>query len=122
MSATLTITLNGLRFHAFHGIYPEERKTGNEFAVDIAVTYTPESGTVTDISDTINYVTLYELTKAAMQQPRGLLETLAMELALAFHEHFPQIIRAAISIRKLHPPIAGITGDVGVEYVKEFQE
>jgi 7,8-dihydroneopterin aldolase/epimerase/oxygenase len=116
----MTITLNGLRFHAFHGIYPEEQKTGNEFLVDLAVTYLPDTETITDIEHTINYVALYELIKKAMRIPRGLLETLAMEITGSIHELYPQITSVDISIKKLHPPVEGFIGNVGVRYQQVF--
>ena len=31
------ICLEGLEFHAFHGVYPHERESGNWFEVDISV-------------------------------------------------------------------------------------
>ncbi len=31
------VALEGLEFHAFHGVYPHERESGNFFEVDIAV-------------------------------------------------------------------------------------
>lgn len=122
MDATMTITLTGLHFHAFHGIYPEELKTGNDFSVDLAVAYAAPDEVVTDVGDTINYVSLYDIIKQAMQKPRGLLETLAMEIANRIHNVFPQVKNVDISIRKMNPPIAGITGDVGVRYHKDFTD
>ena len=31
------VALEGLEFHAFHGVYPHERESGNWFEVDIVV-------------------------------------------------------------------------------------
>jgi 7,8-dihydroneopterin aldolase/epimerase/oxygenase len=31
------VSLEGLEFHAFHGVYPHERESGNFFEVDISV-------------------------------------------------------------------------------------
>jgi dihydroneopterin aldolase len=31
------ISLEGLEFHAFHGVYPHERESGNWFEVDISM-------------------------------------------------------------------------------------
>ncbi len=120
MNNTLTIELKALRFYAFHGLFAEEKKTGNEFEVDLSVSYEPISGTVTDISDTINYAKLYELVKTEMQKPRHLLETLAMEITEIIHASYPQAKKIAISITKLHVPIAKFTGMAGVTYTAEF--
>lgn len=116
----MTITLQGLRFHAFHGLYPEERKTGNEFEVNLAVDYIPPAETITAIGDTVNYVSLHALIKEAMKQPVDLLETLAMEIVEQVHQQYPQIIFANISIQKLNPPAEQFTGHVGVRFRKQF--
>lgn len=116
----MTIQLHKLRFYAYHGLYAEEKKTGNEFEVDLSVSYEPIAGTVTDISDTVNYARLYELVKTEMQKPRHLLETLVMETAEIIHLSFPQVKKIEIGISKLHVPIAKFTGIAAVTYTKEF--
>jgi len=121
MNGLITIELKQLRFFAFHGLYAEEKKTGNEFEVDLSVAYTPLSGTITDLDDTVNYAVLYELLKTEMQKPRHLLETFVMEVTELMHLSFPQIKSVAITITKLHPPIAGFTGTVGLRYQKDFK-
>ena len=120
MPGEITIELKKLRFFAYHGLYAEERKTGNEFEVNLTVSYTPVSGTITHLDDTVNYTMLYELLKAEMQKPRDLLETFVMEVAEHIHSSFPQIKKVEIFITKLHPPIAKFIGTVGVKYCKEY--
>ena len=120
MNETLSIELNKLRFHAFHGHFPEERKTGNEFEVNLKVDAPVTGGTITSIRETINYVSLFEIVQQEMKEPRGLLETLAMEIAEKIHRAFPVIKNISISIFKLHPPIHQFTGNVSVTYTKEF--
>jgi dihydroneopterin aldolase len=116
----ITIELKKLRFLAYHGLYAEERKTGNEFEINLSVSYQPLSGTITDISDTINYAELYTLLKTEMQKPRHLLETFLMEVSEIIHLAFPQIKKIEISITKLHVPIAKFNGTAGVNYEKEY--
>lgn len=116
----MTITVKGLRFHAYHGLYAEEQKTGNDFEVNLTVDYTPPSEVIQSIEDTINYVSLYDIVRKAMQLPRHLLETLAMEIAEQIHTIFPMITAVELSIQKLHPPVENFTGNVGVIYRKEF--
>ena len=120
MPELLTISLSQLRFFAKHGLYAEEKKTGNEFEVNLAVSYHPTTGTVEDISGIINYVQLYELLKTEMQQPRDLLETFLIEVTEKIHHSFLQVKKINISITKLHPPVAKFTGTVGVQYCREY--
>ncbi len=120
MNGTMTIAIKDVRMHAFHGVFAEERKTGHAFMVDLSVDFKPVSGTITDLSDTINYVTLYQFLKKEMEQPRALLETLVMELAEHIHIAFPGITKVDIAITKTSPPITGFTGKVGVSYTRTF--
>ena len=116
----LTVELTDVRFFAFHGLYPEERKTGNEFEVNLAVSYQPAAIPVESIGDTINYVKLYELVKAIMAVPASLLETLAIQITEQVRESFPAVKSIAISITKLHPPVTGFIGSVTVHYRQEY--
>ena len=120
MEGIITVELKQLCFFAYHGLYPEERKTGNEFEVDISVSYQPTQGTITDITETINYASLYELVKKEMAQPTDLLETVAMNIAAKIKMNFSQTKKVSISISKLHPPIVQFTGKVSVSFEKEF--
>ena len=116
----MTVELKELRFYAFHGLYGEEKKTGNEFEVSLCIDFDPVETVITNIAVTVNYARLYEIVKTEMQKPRALLETLAMEIVESIHVSFPQINKADISIKKLHPPIIQFSGNVGVRYQKEF--
>jgi dihydroneopterin aldolase len=120
MNNLITIELKQLRFLAYHGLYKEERKSGNEFEINLAVSYKPLSGTITGIADTVNYADLFALLKTEMQKPRHLLETLVMEVAEVIHVSFPQIKRIEISMTKLHVPVLKFTGTAGVRFVKEY--
>lgn len=120
MNGLMTIELKGLHFYAYHGLYPEEKKTGNEFEVSLSVSYRPASGTITDISDTVNYAALYALLKKEMTEPRHLLETFVMEMAELIHLSFPQITKIDISITKLHVPVPKFTGSAGVTYTVTY--
>jgi len=116
----MTIELKCLRFFAYHGLYAEERMTGNEFEVNLSVSYIPVSGTITHLGDTVNYAVLYELLKTEMQTSRDLLETLVMEITERIHLKFPQVNEMNIEITKLHPPILKFTGTVGVKYSRKY--
>jgi 7,8-dihydroneopterin aldolase/epimerase/oxygenase len=120
MEGMITVELKQLRFFAHHGLYAEEKKTGNEFEVNLSVFYLPNQGTVTDISETINYALLYELVKNEMARPTGLLETVTMNIAAKIRTTFPLTKRISISITKLHPPILNFTGSVCVCFDKEY--
>lgn len=119
MKEMITIKLHKLHFFAFHGLYPEEKQVGAEFEVNLSVSFLP-ADTITHLSETINYVKLYQFLKEEMQKPRELLETFVMEVTQSIHVSFPYVKKIEISVTKLQAPIAGFTGNIAVEYSKEF--
>jgi dihydroneopterin aldolase len=117
----MTIELKGLRFFAEHGMYAEERKVGNQFEIDLAVSYKVPKHIITSIEQTVNYVEIYRIVEERFSEYKNLLETCAMEICEALHEQFSEIRRVSISIKKINPPITNFTGSVGVFYSKEFK-
>ncbi|SDX50275.1 dihydroneopterin aldolase [Hydrobacter penzbergensis] len=112
----LSIHLNNLLFHSFHGLYEEETVLGNDFKVDVTVWHQPARIPVKSLHETINYVTVYELIKKRMETPTLLLETLATTIAQEILATFQQAEKVKISIDKLQPPIPDFHGSVGVEF------
>ena len=121
MAGWMTIELKGLRFFAEHGMYAEERKVGNQFEIDLQVSYKVPKHTITSIEETVNYVEIYRIVEERFLEHKHLLETCAMEICDALHEHFPEIRMVSISIKKINPPITNFTGSVGVSYTREFK-
>ncbi|HEX7904717.1 MAG TPA: dihydroneopterin aldolase [Chitinophagaceae bacterium] len=120
MAGLITVELKHLRFFAYHGLFAEERKTGNEFEVNLAVSVEPDETVITQLNRSIDYAKLYALVKEEMKQRRDLLETFVMELAEKINSSFPKIKKVEIGIAKLHPPIVEFTGQVSVRYCKDF--
>ncbi len=120
MTGLITISLNQLRFFAYHGLYDEEKKKGNEFEVNLSVEYEPGTALVTDISSTINYETLFRLVSREMEIQTDLLETLAMRIAGEIHAAFQQVKKISVEVVKLHPPVPGMDGRAVVRYTRAF--
>ena len=116
MSPSLTILLNNVRFRAFHGLYPEERKKGNDFVVNLEVSYRAPQEAVTDLGQTIDYASLFRIIDKLMQQPVDLLETLVQRIAEDTRQQFPQVFRIRVSMEKLNPPIDGFEGSAAVRF------
>ncbi|MGZ8524158.1 MAG: dihydroneopterin aldolase [Chitinophagaceae bacterium] len=120
MTDILTISLNNVRFRAYHGLYPEERQKGNDFVVNMQVSYAPTAGTITSLEDTIDYGVLFEIMNTIMQQPVDLLETLVQGIAHAVHHKFSRVKEIVVSVEKLNPPIDKFSGSAAVSYRAEF--
>lgn len=103
------VVLEGLEFHAYHGVYPDERSSGNKFEVDIIVnTLFDESAFHDDLSGTINYEDVYTIVKKEMEKPSKLLETVAHAIAEEILRKFSSASKAEVSISKFNPPIGGV--------------
>lgn len=120
MRSIMTIELCNLRFHAFHGLYPEEQITGNEFEVNLFMAYETNKEIIDKIDETINYAAAYQIVKKQMSLRTDLLETLAMRIAKELYAAFPLIKKIDITISKLHPPIEKFSGKVAVHYIAEY--
>jgi len=120
MTDLFTISLNNVRFRAYHGLYPEERQKGNDFVVNMQIVFIPVSGTILSLEDTIDYAVLFEIINATMQQPVDLLETLVQTIAHNVSKKLPQVKRIDISVEKLNPPIDKFSGSATVKYSKDF--
>ncbi|MCH5225780.1 MAG: dihydroneopterin aldolase [Muribaculaceae bacterium] len=110
------IILDKLRFYAFHGVFEEERRVGNEFIVNLSVKVACGQEVRADsLEATVSYAELFEIVKEEINKPRNLLEKVALEIADRIREKFcEQIISGRIEIRKVHPPIPGMLGEAGV--------
>ena len=110
------IWLKGARFHAFHGVLPQERNVGGDFVIDLRVGYPMAQAMNTDqVGDTLNYASLYTLVAREMQQPSSLLEHVAGRIAEAIEKTFPQVLSIDLTLTKLNPPMGADCEGAGVE-------
>jgi len=109
-----TIHLNELRFFAFHGVYNEEKNTGNEFEVNlsVAVDSIPQED---DFSGAVDYVRLYEIVSEEMKNRKLLIETVAESIISSVFKMYSKVHSVTIEIRKLTPAIERFQGKVGIK-------
>lgn len=120
MQDILTISLNNVRFRAYHGLHPEERQKGNDFVVNMQVKYLPKTEMILAIEDTIDYAGLFKLVNTIMQQPVDLLETLTQTITKTVHQEYPMVKEITVTVEKLNPPIDKFSGSVAVSYHARF--
>ena len=102
------IALEGLEFHAFHGVYPHERESGNWFEVDIAVdTDFSDAAKNDELAGTVDYEAIYRVVKEEMDKPSKLLETVGENIVDKVLRQFPKVINVEMKISKINPPIGG---------------
>lgn len=103
-----TIGLEGARFTAPHGFYPEEQRTENEFVIDLYVDTSVQAAAMQDdLGLTVNYSTLYLLIQMEMRKPTQLIEALAQRIVDRVQDQFSRISGVRIRLRKLNPALSG---------------
>lgn len=103
------VALEGLEFHAYHGVYPHERSSGNKFEVAVHVdTEFDSAAFADDLAGTINYEDLYAIVKAEMEKPSKLLETVAHAISEKILDTFSTAQQVEVSLSKFNPPIGGV--------------
>ena len=120
----MLIVLEGLKFHAFHGNYPEEQLTGNEFEVDVYITSRLDSKEIGDKLDrTIDYEEVYRLIKKEIGIPSLLLESVVERIMGVLSKRYQAHIgKIKIRLSKLNPPFGGEAKRVYIEVEREFSE
>ena len=114
-----TIRLTGLRVRGFHGVLPEERRAGQEFVVDVALSLDLRRAALSDdVADTVHYGELAEQLAAVVAgEPVDLLETLATRLAEVCLQD-GRVTGAEVTVHKPAAPIPLVFDDVSVTVVR----
>ncbi len=103
----LSVTLENLKFYAYHGVLEQERIVGGEYLVNISLEVTqPDSAVFNDcLEGTVNYATVYQLIKKEMQQPSALLEHVAGRILEKIFITFDSVEHIEIKLCKVNPPM-----------------
>lgn len=112
------IYLRNVRFHAFHGVLPQEGIVGNDYLVNLVLDYDFSSAMQTDdLQGTLNYAEVYQKVREEMAVPSKLLEHVAGRIAHRLFSDFPEIQKLQLSITKVNPPMGADSDGAGVEVV-----
>ena len=110
------ISLRNVRFHAFHGVLPQERQVGGDFLVTVRVGYPLERAMETDhVGDTVDYSALYALVEKEMAESSKLLEHVAGRIVKAVTASFPEVTSVDLELTKLNPPMGADCDGAAVE-------
>ena len=112
------IYLRNVRFHAFHGVLPQEGIVGNDYLVNLVLDYDFSSAMKTDdLQGTLNYAEVYQKVREEMAVPSKLLEHVAGRIAHRLFSDFPELQKLQLSITKVNPPMGADSDGAGVEVV-----
>lgn len=104
-----TITLKSIRFHAKHGVLPQEKVDGNHFEVDVVMDADVLRASRTDdLSNTVDYGEAARIVGDVMHGGSvDLIETLVHRIGERLMAAFPAVRELTVAVRKLNPPIDG---------------
>ena len=98
----MKIHLNEMVFYGHHGIYPEERKLGQNFSVCVTI-FTDDKNDeyINDLNDTIDYTKIYDEIKNIMENNQyNLLEDCANTIIKTILYKFDLVIGLKVIIKK----------------------
>jgi dihydroneopterin aldolase len=118
MNASTTrdrITLRGLRVRGHHGVFPQERRDGQDFVVDVTawLDLAPAAAS-DDLADTLDYGDLAQRVAAIVGGPPcDLIEAVAGRIADEVLTD-PRVVAVEVMLHKPHAPIPLAFADVAV--------
>ena len=102
------LVVAGMKFHAYHGCNAEEAKVGGNYLVDVTVDTDFSKPSSSDkLSDAVDYVAIYDITKLEMSVRSHLIEHVAKRIHDSVRKKFPEIKKIKVKVEKLNPPIGG---------------
>jgi dihydroneopterin aldolase len=112
----MIVRISGLRVRGFHGVLASERRDGQVFVVDAALTVPAPASD--DLADTVDYGVLSERLAAVVAgEPVDLIETLAARLADVCLED-PRVASVEVTVHKPEVPLAVTVDEVSVTLVR----
>ncbi len=105
-----------MTFHAYHGVWDEEREIGQRFEVDLElVTDVREAARTDKLKDTVDLYSVFEtVEQVILSGPFRLLETMAEKIARDVLQKY-RVEQVVVRVRKPHAPIRGIQDGIEVE-------
>ncbi|MFO7546056.1 MAG: dihydropteroate synthase [Trueperaceae bacterium] len=116
-----SIRLDGMEFHAYHGVYEEEGKLGARFVVDVELGL--RIGGRDSLKTTVDYGRVYDIVRRAVTEERRyrLIEALASRIADTLLAVDELVERVTVRVHKPHAPLPGVVRDVSVEVHRSME-
>lgn len=113
------IDITGVSVKGFHGVLPEEKRSGQKFVVDLALkvkgnTKRDEIRSVVDYSKVIDLVN-----EEVSGKSRNLIENLADQIASRILKDFKLVTEAKVTVHKPWAPITISFKDISVTVTKK---
>lgn len=101
-----TVSLDGIRLFARHGVMTQERTVGGSFTLSLRMRCDIGRAILTDsVADTVDYGRAATIAREVMDEPSLLLERVAYRIADRLLTEFPLISSVTVRLTKDVPPI-----------------
>ncbi len=113
-----------MTFYGYHGLYPEEKRLGQKFLVDLTIYANLNNAGESDkMEDSIHYGEIYNVTKRIVEgQSYNLVEAVAERVAQSLLAQFDKMRAVTVKVEKPGAPIPGHFDHVAVEIYREKSE
>ncbi len=110
------IWVRDLKVFAYHGVYEEEKRTGQDFLVSGRFFIKlQEAGITDDLERSVSYDELCDLlARTFTEQRRDLLEAVAEDLCRAVFKEYPRITEIELELYKPHAPLHAEVAGAGI--------
>lgn len=109
------ILVEGIKLYAYHGCLEEEAKIGADYIVDVIMETDFSTAASTDsLSNTIDYVRVYEIVKQEMAIRSKLIEHVGKRILDNLKSEFTTLQTAQVKVTKLNPPMNGNVEKVSI--------
>ena len=110
------VIISGISATGFHGVFPEERRDGQSFIVDVILKFdlAPACNS-DDLTKTVNYATVAEaVVEEITGEPVSLIETLATQISNRLLTDFPLVVTVVVTVHKPSAPVDVKFTDIAV--------
>ncbi len=115
------IHIKGLEIYAYHGVFPEEKKKGQTFVLDITMELDCAHACLTDeLADTVSYADVCDTVEQTMLSKKcNLIEHAAQRVCDAILENYPTVQAVEILLKKPEAPVRQKISCAAVELRRE---
>ena len=114
------ILLENIEIFAFHGVHPEEKKTGNRFMITLEIELDVNKASKSDrLEDTLDYQLAFDIVKEEMEINSNLLEHVGNRILERIVGISDKVDAVSLLISKLNPPFGGKVEAVSIEMKRE---
>lgn len=110
------ITISGVKARGFHGVFPGERREGQDFIVDLELFLDlSAAGKSDDLTKTIDYSKVASfIVEEITGAPLNLIEALGQRIIDRIFKEFPEADKLQVTVHKPSAPVAVDFDDISI--------